>query len=86
MAGSKFVPDALTAVEIPRKIFAVFSHSGHISGLPETWRAIFAEWLPTSGCTLEVEPNFERYTEAFDPSTGTGLVEIWIPLKAGPAS
>ena len=26
--------------------------------------------------------NFERYTEAFDPRTGLGGVEIWIPLKS----
>jgi AraC family transcriptional regulator len=86
VAGSKSVPDGLTAVEIPRKTFAVFSHTGHISGLPATWQAIFADWLPASGCTLDVEPQFERYTEAFDLQTGTGLVEIWIPMKAGPAS
>ena len=86
VAGSKSVPDGLTAVEIPRKTFAVFSHTGHVSDLSASWQAIFADWLPASGCTLELEPNFERYTSAFDPRTGTGLVEIWIPLKAGPAS
>ena len=85
VAGSRSVPDGLTAVEVPRKTFAVFSHTGHVSELSATWQAIFADWLPTSGCTLDKEPNFERYTEAFDPQTGTGLVEIWIPLKAGSA-
>ena len=48
-------------------------------------QAIFSQWLPAAGCTLEVEPNFEVYTDQFDPHTGTGLVEIWIPLKAGSA-
>ncbi len=27
-------------------------------------------------------PDFERYGEEFDPRTGTGGVEIWIPIKA----
>ena len=26
-------------------------------------------------------PNFERYDEKFDPSTGDGGLEIWIPVK-----
>lgn len=86
VAGSRSVPDGMTAVEIPRRSFVVFSHRGHVSHLSATWQAIFSDWLPTSGCTLDEEPNFERYAEAFDPVAGTGLVEIWIPLKAGPAS
>jgi AraC family transcriptional regulator len=27
-------------------------------------------------------PNFERYGPDFDPRTGTGVVEIWVPIKA----
>ncbi len=81
VAGSKAVPDGLAAVEIPRKTFAVFSHSGHVSELSAVWQTIFSEWAPTSGLALETEPNFERYTDKFDPHTGTGLIEIWIPLK-----
>jgi AraC family transcriptional regulator len=27
-------------------------------------------------------PDFERYGEDFDPKSGTGNVEIWIPLEA----
>jgi AraC family transcriptional regulator len=27
-------------------------------------------------------PNFERYAEDFDPNTGMGGVEIWIPIEA----
>ncbi len=26
-------------------------------------------------------PNFERYGESFDPRSGTGGVEIWIPIE-----
>jgi len=73
-------------VKIPRKTYAVFSHTGHISNLHLMWQAIFSEWLPVSGCTLEEEPNFEVYTDRFDPRSGTGLVEIWIPLKEGIAA
>jgi hypothetical protein len=26
-------------------------------------------------------PNFERYGESFDPVTGNGGLEIWVPVK-----
>jgi AraC family transcriptional regulator len=26
-------------------------------------------------------PNFERYDETFDPATGNGGFEIWVPVK-----
>ena len=86
VAAGQILPVGLTSVEIPHQTFAIFTHTGHISGISATWTAIFAEWLPSSGCSLEVEPNFEVYSEAFDPQSGVGLVEIWIPLKAGTAA
>ena len=86
VAGSPSLPAELSTFEIPRGIYAVFSHTEHISTIGHTWMAIFSEWLPASGCTLEEEPNFEVYTDHFDPRSGTGLVEIWIPLKEGPAA
>jgi AraC family transcriptional regulator len=79
--GSPSLPVELTAAEIPATRYAVFSHTEHISTIGLTWMAIFSEWLPASGCTLKGEPNFEVYTDLFDPLSGTGLVEIWIPLK-----
>jgi AraC family transcriptional regulator len=77
------LPTELTAIEIPAATYAVFAHTGPVSTIGATWQAIFHQWLPASGCTLEGEPNFELYTDQFDPRTGTGLVEIWVPLKAG---
>ena len=26
-------------------------------------------------------PSFERYDEKFDPSTGNGGLEIWVPVR-----
>ncbi len=86
VTGSPSLPAELSTFEIPHGIYAVFSHTEHISTLHLTWQAIFSQWLPASGCTLEEEPNFEVYTNQFDPRSGTGLVEIWIPLKEGPAA
>jgi AraC family transcriptional regulator len=59
----------------------VFTHDGHISTIRGTWKSIWSQWLPGSGHKLADAPFFERYGEAFDPRTGSGGFEIWIPLK-----
>jgi AraC family transcriptional regulator len=65
----------------PQK-YAVFSHSDHISAIRSTWITIWNKWLPESGHEVVDAPDFERYGEEFDPRTGNGGVEIWVPIKA----
>jgi AraC family transcriptional regulator len=43
---------------------------------------IWNKWLPESGHELVDAPDFERYSEVFDPRTGTGGLELWVPIKA----
>jgi AraC family transcriptional regulator len=38
-------------------------------------------WFPSSGHELVDAPDFERYGEEFDPQTGLGGFEIWVPIK-----
>jgi AraC family transcriptional regulator len=45
-----------------------------------TWRAFLETWLPASGLMAADAPDFERYDADFDPRTGMGGVEIWVPL------
>jgi AraC family transcriptional regulator len=71
----------LSRVRVPANRYAVFTHSGHISGIRSTWYTIWNKWLPKSGHQLADAPDFERYDERFDPRTGRGDVEIWVPIK-----
>jgi hypothetical protein len=48
-----------------------------------TWVTIWNKWLPESGHELVDAPDFERYGEEFDPLTGTGGLELWVPIKEG---
>ncbi|MBP2443651.1 putative transcriptional regulator YdeE [Rhizobium leguminosarum] len=44
---------------------------------------IFGTWWPTSGLEHGDTPDmFERYDERFDPYTGMGVTEIWLPIRA----
>jgi len=68
-------------VRIPEQHYAVFIHRAHVSALQSTFQAIWRDWLPRSGRRASDGPSFERYDAAFDPRTGTGPVEVWVPLQ-----
>lgn len=81
------LPDNFTVVSLPAAKYAVFPHRGHVSKLYETCEAI-SRWLPESGhqpaaaADGETPAFFERYTEEFDPQTGMGGMEVWVPIKS----
>jgi AraC family transcriptional regulator len=78
--------EEFNVISIPAQKYAVFSHRDHVSKLRDTLDAI-DKWLPGSAlqvaCGTTNGPDFfERYSEEFDPRTGMGGVEVWIPLKS----
>ena len=75
------LPREFSRVRIPEARYAVFSHKDHISTIRRTVNTIWNHWLPASACKAADAPNFERYDENFDPLTGNGGLEIWIPVK-----
>jgi AraC family transcriptional regulator len=76
------LPGELRRVRIPAQRYVVFTHREHISAIRGTCYTIWNQWLPASGHEVADAPDFERYDERFNPQTGTGEVEIWLPLKA----
>ncbi len=83
VSGTDDLPEGFVITKLPPQRYAIFTHRGHISGISATVHQIFGEWLPQSGQqhagTLDM---MERYDDRFDPRTGMGVTEIWIPLKA----
>ena len=75
------LPAEFARVRIAAQRYAVFSHRGHISTIRRTWNTILSQWLPNSEFKAADAPDFERYDERFDPMTGNGVVEIWVPVK-----
>jgi AraC family transcriptional regulator len=74
------LPARFARVRIPGQRYAVFLHRDHVSSIRRTWNAILNTWLPASGFKLADGPDFERYGAGFNPDTGAGGAEIWIPL------
>jgi AraC family transcriptional regulator len=75
------LPREFSRVRIPEQRYAVFTHSEHISTIRRTVGTIWNHWLPSSGLKAADAPNFERYDEKFDPVTGNGGLEIWVPVR-----
>ena len=75
------LPREFSRVRIPEQKYAVFTHGDHISTIRRTVNTIWNQWLPASGMKAADAPFFERYDENFDPLTGDGGLEIWIPVR-----
>jgi AraC family transcriptional regulator len=75
------LPRDWSHLRIAPQRYAVFTHPGHISTIRGTWNSIWNEWMPKSGHQRADAPDFERYGETFDPVTGNGGLEIWVPIK-----
>ncbi|TVR06450.1 MAG: AraC family transcriptional regulator [Spirochaetaceae bacterium] len=67
-------------VAVPAAYYAVFVHEEHVSTLKATVNSIWNHWLPDSGYRAAETPDFEVYDTRFDPDTGFGGVEVWVPI------
>lgn len=82
------LPNEFSYTRVPEQEYAVFPHPGHVSQLYNTLAAIQDTWLPASGKKIAraaagAPDFFERYGEGFDPQTGMGNIEVWIPIDPG---
>ncbi len=74
------LPGELRTFAVPRAKYAVFTHEGYVSALPNTFGLIWNRWLPESKMRITKSPQVERYGAAFRPDNPGGI-EIWIPLQ-----
>jgi AraC family transcriptional regulator len=82
VASASDLPKGLTSLTAPGQRYAVFEHRGHIAGIRATISTIWSKWLPESSHQAADGPSFERYGPEFNPLTGLGGFEIWIPIQA----
>ncbi|MDX8522465.1 AraC family transcriptional regulator [Mesorhizobium dulcispinae] len=75
------LPKDFYRVRVPAQKYAVFAHREHISTIRRTVNTIWNKWLPASGHEIADAPEFERYGPEFDPRSGNGGLEIWVPVK-----
>ncbi len=81
VADADNLPGDFTCIRLPAQRYAVFPFHDHVSTIPAAMEAIWTQWAPESGLGIADAPCFERYSRQFNPQTGKGGIEIWIPLK-----
>ncbi|MGZ8425974.1 MAG: GyrI-like domain-containing protein [Candidatus Binatia bacterium] len=74
------LPPELATVRLPGQEYAVLTHSDHVSAIGTTIDKIWNGWVRQSGLKVKESPWFERYKEEFNPQTGIGGMEFWIPI------
>lgn len=72
----------LTKLRLAPQRYALFVHRDHIATMRNTMHAVWRRWLPESGHSVADAPSLERYGREFNPRTGLGGLEIWIPIKS----
>jgi AraC family transcriptional regulator len=87
VSSSSGLLSEFSVASIPAQKYAVFPHREHVSKLRDTIDTIWHKWLPNSGHeaargSAGAPGFFERYTADFNPQTGMGGIEVWIPIKA----
>lgn len=78
---SSELPAGMSRLQIPEQRYAVFHQPGHISSVGRTWDTLWSHWQPEWGERLSGQPAFERYDKKFDPVSGSGGFEIWMPVR-----
>ena len=74
------LPEGFSTVRISPQRYAVFRHPGHVSMLRRTHYTIWNKWLAESDLKFTDGPSFELYGKDFDRHTGTGTIEVWMPI------
>jgi len=82
VSDTKSLPPGFAQIQLQPQRYVIFQHTEHVSSIPKTIETIWMKWIPDAGIQPAEAPCFERYTEEFDPQTGFGGTEIWVPLKA----
>lgn len=72
------LPMGMNAKIIPCTKYAVFTHSGTVDRLKETYNKIYGVWLPLTGSQLAEADTLEIYTLQ---SSNNYKLDIYIPLR-----
>jgi AraC family transcriptional regulator len=78
---SSGLPAEFAHVRLLAGQYVVFTHREHVSSIGKTIDTIWNQWVPLSGLKMADAPAFERYTENFNPQSGMGGMEIWLPIE-----
>jgi len=75
------LPKGLEETRIPAGRYAVATHVGPYTGLPDAWSKLMGSWLPETGHRLGSGPSFEIYRNTpMDTAPADLRTELYIPV------
>lgn len=75
------IPDGMYAFDLTSGLYAVFHHRGSAATGADTFKYIFADWLPSSDYTIDSRPHFEVLGSKYMNNDPNSEEDIWIPIK-----
>jgi AraC family transcriptional regulator len=77
------IPDGMKGIEIPEQKYALFTHTGKLDKLKETYDYIYQKWLPASGYKKNPLSSFdlELYDERFKFDSEDSQFDILISFQ-----
>ncbi len=82
VSGTGDLPGGFVTKTIAAQAYTVYPHRQHLSKLRETMGAIWREWTAVPGHQAEYGLDvIERYGEGFNAITGSGDIEVWVPVS-----
>ena len=76
------LPAELEQVTIPAQDYHVFAHGGNLDQLPDTIGQICRTGVFHAPLSADQVGMMEYYGPGFDPMTGTGDMEVWVPSRS----
>lgn len=76
------IPPGMVGRVIPAATYAVFTHTGPLTTLHNTFENIHQIWLPDSGYEKAADYDFEYYDERFKHMAEDSELDIWVPVKS----
>lgn len=80
--ADRALPHAFNSLQIAAADYLIFRQNQHVSAIGRVFTAIYGRWLLESDHDIAGAPIIEHYPTTFDPPTGNGGFEIWLPLRA----
>ena len=75
------IPDGMEVLEVAGGLYAVFMYKGSPANAAAFYRAIFEDWLPQSGYTLDERLHFEVLGARYKNGSDDSEEEVWIPIR-----
>lgn len=77
----KNLPKDMVSIEIPKSLYAIFTHKGDVKNINNTVNYIYSSWLMQSGKNHTYGADLEVYGGEYIPDSDDSIVHYAIPIK-----